>query len=152
MVGDITAQVTLAVLDDAGMPVDLETLFPDTSTARLLLPDYTAVMVVATPAPEGVTVDLLQTWDPAGLYYLSVDLAGPTGTVTTDPLPVITQQLDGWLTLGVTRVLWPDAATIPDQALWLILESAQSACVAYAPALPAQVSGSTRWITTSGRC
>jgi hypothetical protein len=56
--------------------------------------------------------------------------------LTSEPLPVVAEAVDGWLTMALTRRLWPDAPD-DDVALFLLLGSARSACESYAPVLAA---------------
>ena len=58
--------------------------------------------------------------------------------VTAEPLQIVIQAIDGWLTLEMARAQWADAP-LDDVFLWQILESAKNACIAYAPAFTGTV-------------
>lgn len=53
--------------------------------------------------------------------------------VSAEPLQIVIQALDGWLTLEQARNLWADAP-LDDVLLYQILETAKAQCIAYAPA------------------
>lgn len=52
--------------------------------------------------------------------------------VSAEPLQIVIQALDGWLTLEQARNLWADAP-LDDVLLYQILETAKAQCIAYAP-------------------
>lgn len=52
--------------------------------------------------------------------------------VSAEPLQIVIQALDGWLTLEQARALWADAP-LDDVLLYQILETAKAQCIAYAP-------------------
>jgi hypothetical protein len=131
-VGDQPPAVTVAVLDDAGDPVDLTA--EDTATAALVAPPGTSVALVVTIDPANE--DVAWTWpvNPfplPGLFSVALTL---TGRDPVEALPIVVEALDGWLTLAMARRLWPDAPR-DDVALFLLLDTARVACEAYAPAL-----------------
>lgn len=54
--------------------------------------------------------------------------------VSAEPLQIVIQAVDGWLTLEQARLEWADAP-LDDVLLFKILETAKAQCVAYAPVL-----------------
>jgi hypothetical protein len=56
--------------------------------------------------------------------------------VTAEPLQIVIQAIDGWLTLEMARAQWADAP-LDDVFLAQILDAAKLQCIAYAPALAA---------------
>jgi hypothetical protein len=71
----------------------------------------------------------------AGLYSLHFTFTKTGGErVTAEPLRLVIQGLDGWLTLEGARSQWADAP-LDDVFLAQILDAAKLQCVAYAPAL-----------------
>jgi hypothetical protein len=139
---DVPGVVDLAYLDtDSDTAVDWD-LF--TALDAALVTPAGTVVTLPDPVPGGtvVSIDLDPSpFDIRGLYQLTIrgitDMApDPDTVVLTEPAYVVVEGADGWLTLEWARMLWPDARTIPDVSLWLVLESARIACTAYAPALP----------------
>lgn len=54
--------------------------------------------------------------------------------VSAEPLQIVVQQNNGWLTLEQARNLWADAP-LDDVLLYQILDTAKTQCIAYAPVL-----------------
>lgn len=137
VVGDQPGAVVAAITDD-GADIELNPLW--TVSGTVAAPAGTTLPL------ENVTVDtnldrVLWTWPPGafvapGLHSVNLSGLGSTQYRTTEPLPVVVEPDDGWLSLVLARQLWPDAPR-DDVALFLLLETARQACVAYAPALVA---------------
>lgn len=144
-VGDQTPDAILEVEGPDGT-VNVGVDYPDTDLAHLVAPDFTIqdlpVTLPTDPQDATVTVDLSGVdWPQPGTWLLVLDLTDVTLGILaqTDPLAIVVEGHTGWLDMSRTRTLWPDARTIPDDSLWLILESARIACQAYAPTLPASI-------------
>ena len=65
--------------------------------------------------------------------------------MTTLPPEDDPADLVGWVTLVHTRELWPDADVLEDDVLTAYLRSAYESCVAFAPALAADVEVPESW-------
>ena len=106
--------------------------------AGVTVPGGTATLE-GTAVPPTITVTLPA--DPfvtAGLYSLGLTLTAPTFTEVVEPVPLVVQTADGWLTLDGARQMWPQAPD--DVTLAMLLDSAKAACIAFAsdidPAVP----------------
>lgn len=119
------------LLDDDQQPVDVWTAH--TVTASLSSPEGTPLAVLAsqgdTPDEVVLALPVLPT---AGAWVLTMTLDPPTQQVAPTQL-LVEDPANGWLTLDTARGLWPDAARLTDYQLWLLLESARTAVVNYAP-------------------
>jgi hypothetical protein len=122
MQGDTPPGISAALLDEDGDELDVSTLV--TVSGVVVAPAGTSLALL------NVTADDLAnrvTWDwpvdpftAPGLHMVELDLTGPGGVaLTSEPLPVVAEAVDGWLTM------------------FLLLGSARSACESYAPVLAA---------------
>jgi len=108
-------------------------------SASLTAPDGTDVpgvtATLGTPPSTDVTVHLPP--DPftmGGFHTLTLVMNAPTFTEVVEPVLLVVQAADGWLTLEQARALWPQAPD-EDTTLYMLLESAKAACIAFAPVL-----------------
>ena len=124
LVLDVDTDVTLAAVTSV--------------SASLVAPDGTAIPgAAATLAGEQITVTLpADAFTTGGFHSLNLILTAPTFTEYVEPVLLVVQAMDGWLTLEQARVLWPQAPD-EDAVLFMLLESAKAACIAFAPVLPA---------------
>ena len=134
-VGGSPASLVLAVDSDA---VDLAEV--STTTAALVSPEgvdvpgITAVLDAVAEVPT-ITVDFPDNpFMVAGLYSLRLTLTAPTFTEVVEPVTLVVQAHDGWLTLQGARDMWTQAPA-SDVTLAMLLESAKAACVAFAPTM-----------------
>ena len=88
--------------------------------------DAAASTVTVTFPPDPFTMK--------GIYTLDLALELPVGTEVVDPVQLVVQAQDGWLTLQQARDMWPQAPD-DDVTLTMLLDSAQIACEAFAPKL-----------------
>ena len=123
LVLDVDTDVTLAAVTSV--------------SASLMAPDGTAVPgLTAALAGEQITVTLpANVFTMGGYYNLNLTMTAPTFTEYVEPVQLVVQAMDGWLTLEQARVLWPQAPD-EDAVLFMLLESAKAACIAFAPVLP----------------
>ena len=123
LVLDVDTDVTLAAVTSV--------------SASLMAPDGTTVPgLTAALAGEQITVTLpANVFTMGGYYNLNLTMTAPTFTEYVEPVQLVVQAMDGWLTLEQARVLWPQAPD-EDAVLFMLLESAKAACIAFAPVLP----------------
>jgi len=108
--------VSVALLDPQGVVVPGLSAIPDVNAE----PPIITVTFPTDPFTVG------------GHYSLRLTLEAPTFTEPVDPVTLVVQTHDGWLTLQQARDLWPQAPD-DDVTLSMLLTSAKVACVAFAP-------------------
>ncbi|PRY70201.1 hypothetical protein B0I08_101329 [Glaciihabitans tibetensis] len=93
--------------------------------------------IASTPIVEDEIDFAWPVFNSSGLYEILVTLADATGhKVRLNALPLVIQAADGWHTLDSARSQWIDAPD-PDDVLFILLESAKTQCLAFAPNLEA---------------
>jgi len=102
--------------------------------AGVTVPGGTATLE-GVAVPPTITVTLpVNPFTVAGVYSLVLTLTAPAFVEVVEPVALVVQTADGWLTLDGARQMWPQAPD-DDVTLAMLLDSAKAACVAFAPAL-----------------
>jgi hypothetical protein len=127
-VGDTPGDVSFGIESD-GEPVTLDAV---TDVAA----EFAGATVAATfdTTAETVTVTL-PALASAGVQYLELTFTVGLGlTVQVDPAALVTEESDGWHSLGTARGEWRDAPAL-DVQLYTVLEVAKAQCLEYGPDL-----------------
>ena len=94
-----------------------------------------SAVLEGTAEPPTITVTLpANPFTTGGLYSLALTLTAPTFTEVVEPVALVVQTADGWLSLDAARQMWPQAPD-DDVTLAMLLDSAKAACVAFAPVI-----------------
>jgi hypothetical protein len=123
--------------DETGNPA--ATNHFNTLTSTLYSPVGVDLGVLTTTVADGhgihVAWPATSKFTAPGIYTLRSKFTVTGGElVSTEPLQIVIQQADGWLTLEQARSLWADAP-LDDVLLYQILDTAKTQCIAYAPVL-----------------
>ena len=116
--------------------VDLATVSSVTASMRDAAGSaVTGLAGVLDAAASSVTVSFpADPFTVKGIYTLQLTLQLPSATEPVEPVQLVIQQDDGWLTLQQARDMWPQAPD-DDVTLTMLLDSARVACEHFAPAL-----------------
>lgn len=131
-----TSPTHVDFFDEAGNPVHVHEF--DGHTADLFGPDGDIVAVI----PSTIHAQHLDlTWPStsvfpvAGVYELAIQFTDAGGVILdAEPVRIVAQGADGWLTLDQARRRWADAP-LDDVILYELLSTARTQCETYAPAL-----------------
>lgn len=139
--GGVATPFTVTFDDDNSEPVPLAGL-----TASALMRSRGVIgsqLLVTVIDDDLVTVSFpTSTILTAGLADVEITLTGGAYPVTAEPVEIVIETHDGWLSLRQARRDWSDAPDT-DARLYRLLQSAKLSCLAYAPALAAAEPPST---------